>query len=936
MRRPAFFALPFQSTEAARRTMRCLRTLIALLVILTPLVSQTKADNLPKDLYGKIAGVVRDADTGESLPGVNVIIDGTTQGEATDLDGNYIILQVRAGTYTIRASYIGYADQVIENVRVEPSKTTRLNINLTSSIIQGEEVIVSAERGVVQIDRTTTSAVVDAEQLSNLPVTSLADAINLQAGVVDGRFRGGRSGEVSYLVNGVPINNAFTNQAAFEVEQNMVSSLEVISGVFNAEYGQALSGVVNIVTKDLPRQWSGNLLAYSGSYVSGKSLEMVNRLTGPGTNLSVTDFVSESTPFTELADPLNQLDIQASAGGPIIEDRLGISVSARHLRETGHLLARDLFAPGDSSAGLNSGNDPSTWRIESTGTGEIVHLNRSERTSFNTTTTFQLTPTVRLEHSLFTQVGEYIPYSHSRKYVPDGLNTQYFSSVTHIASLRYTVGNRAYGNISYSLLQDEYESYLYPDPTDSRFASDRLNNLQGANAFMVGGNDLYFSNDKTSTHTLVADYSQQFGTTHLVKAGVLLRQHSLKNRGFGIEKSARTGYQATISLDPFNDNSLDASPTEFAAYLQDKIELEGLIINAGLRYDYFNPDYQEPLDWAQGEREYIFPNGVAGDSVLNRQAAEIAQQISPRIGIAFPISAEGVMRFSAGLFFQTPALSLLYTNPEFEVNPAASSNQFGNASLKPERTLAFEVGLQQALSDDIGVEITLFSKDVRNLTGQDIFRDPTGNYVVRWINTDFGTIRGLTFSLFRKPSMALSWTMDYTLQFAKGTASDPGEAFGRAQSGLEPILTLVRLNWDRRHVFNTSVSYNPSDNLSVTLISRLRSGEPYTTVRGFVRSNLKNNADRPLQFWSDLRIRYAPKVVGGRLGIFFQVQNVFDNEVVYAVYETTGRPDDALEKELFRRTGSQVGGLNTLDEYFAHPEWYGAPRRISVGLQLSL
>ena len=132
------------------------------------------------------------------------------------------------------------------------------------------------------------------------------------------------------------------------------------------------------------------------------------------------------------------------------------------------------------------------------------------------------------------------------------------------------------------------------------------------------------------------------------------------------------------------------------------------------------------------------------------------------------------MRFSAGLFFQTPRLELLYSRSEYEVNPASSSVQFGNASLDPERTLAFEVGLQQGLTEDIGIELTLFAKDVRNLTGQQIERTPRGDFAVRWINTDYGTIRGLTFSIYRRPGSLLSWTLDYTLQFAEGTSSDPG------------------------------------------------------------------------------------------------------------------------------------------------------------------
>ena len=220
------------------------------------------------------------------------------------------------------------------------------------------------------------------------------------------------------------------------------------------------------------------------------------------------------------------------------------------------------------------------------------------------------------------------------------------------------------------------------------------------------------------------------------------------------------------------------------------------------------------------------------------------------------------------------------------------------------------------------------------MTGQEVLRTPTGDFAIRWINRDYGTIRGMTFSLFDRPGGMLSWTLDYTLQFAEGTSSDPGQAFGRQQSGLEEILSLVRLNWDRRHVVNNTVTIEPFKNFNFTLVNYLRSGEPYTTTRSFVRSTLENNANRPIQFWSDLRAYYKPSFIDRDFQIFLQIQNLFDNEVKYAVYSSTGRVDEDLQKELFRNTGAQVGGLNSLDEFYARPEWVSAPRKISLGLNL--
>ena len=882
---------------------------------------------------GKIAGRVLDAATGDPIPGVNVSIVGTLQGGITDLDGYYFIINVAPGTYSVQASFIGFSRVTVENVKVIQDKTTTVNFDMSEEVIQGEEVIITAERPIVQVDRTTTTAVVDQEQLEALPVVNVNDAINLQAGVVDGHFRGGRQREVTYLVNGVPINNAFSQEASFDIEQNMVSSLEVISGVFNAEYGQALSGVVNIVTKGIPDKWSGSLLSYVGAIVSDRELEFLNRTSGPGENLSVDDFESEFVSYTEAASFPNLADVQASLGGPLFRNKLGIQASVRYLQDNHYFINRDLFSPDDLSFFLNTGLDPSLWIIESTGSGDFVPRNSTERISANASLTWEIAPTIKFDYNVFLQDGVFERYIHERKYVPDGVNNVEFFNQTHIGALRFTFGSRAFANLSYSYLRDKTDVRLHESPTDLRYVSADLNNLQGANAFFVAGNELFTTDELTETSTVVADYTIQINRVHLAKAGIQGRFHSLDNRNFGIERSFRTDNLPQPSPDQFNDNTLKAKPVELSAYIQDKMEFTGLIVNAGIRLDYFDPDYDIPIDWSQAELEEVPDPNNPSQLISNREEGDIEIQLSPRIGIAFPMSSRGVLRFSAGLFFQVPPFSLLYTNPEYEVNPQSSNNQFGNPAISPERTLSFEVGLQQGINDDLGFELTIFSKDVRNLTGQEVLRTPNGDFAIRWINRDYGTIRGLTFSLFQRPSSGpLSWTLDYTLQFAEGTSSAPDEAFGRQQSGLDEILSLVRLDWDRRHVLNNTITIEPVRGLNVTFINRIQSGTPYTTVREFVRSIEKNNADRPFQFNSDARIFYNPPFLGTGFELFAQVQNIFDIELVQNVYDDTGRADESVTLELFRRTNAQVGGLNTLDEFFYRQEYFGAPRKISLGV----
>ena len=832
---------------------------------------------------GKVAGRVTDAATGDPIPMVQVIIEETNQGTVTDAEGYYSIINVKPGDYTVRFQFVGYARHTIESVQVIVDQTRTLDVQMQEEVIEGQEIVVTAERPLVEMGRTTTTSYVDEKQMEALPVTNVGEVVNMQAGVVDGHFRGGRTGEVMYLVNGVPINNPMDNGAGITVEKNMVQGLEVISGVFNAEYGEAMSGVVNIVTKGVPNNWRGSLQADVGSIASGRKVEFVERVADADLQFyTVDDFRSVEVPLYEAADLPNWQNYQFDIGGPIFGDKLGLRLTGRYRHSESHVIGRDLFAPGDSSMNLNTQLPPEQWVIESTGTGDFM-AGYNQRLFLNPNLVWQATPKLKLEYNAFITDEESRGISHFYKYVPTGRSRNYGFNQTHIGAVRLTLTNTSFANLSYSYMHDRSENRLYDIPDDfdetglfdERYVSPRHSDLQGQAAFAVGGNDLGIWEGNTRTHQIVGDYTNQINRVHQVKAGFHAQFHHLDNQSLAVEVSPRTRWEPALSPSRYDNDFLDVKPRNFAAYIQDKMEFTNLIVNAGLRFDLFDANFEEPVDWSQASLERI-PNLATpepGDSILNRQETEIKYQLSPRLGIAFPISSSGVIRFSAGLFFQTPTLSLLYTNPEYEVNPAAGSAQFGNVGIEPERTLSFEVGLQQGLTESIGLELTVFSKDVRNLTGVEINRDiSTLATTVRYI------IRGITFSVFKRPVGDVFWNLDYTLDFAEGSASDPRQAFGRRQAGLTEIRRLNRLDWDRRHVFNNQITYAPSERFSLSLINRLQTGRPYTSSRDFVRSFIENNVVRPTHFTTDLRTYWAPFFLPENYQLFAEVNNLFDEK----------------------------------------------------------
>ena len=201
---------------------------------------------------GKIAGRVIAKRTGEPLPGANIVLVGTNRGAATDVNGDYFIINLPPGVYQVRAGFVGYQTEIRSEVRVIVDKTTRVDFSLNEEAIAGQEVVVVAYRPeTVEKDLTTTRTTYDVDDITDLAgINDVGDIISLQADVVDGHFRGGRTGEAVYLVNGATLINPLSNSQAFEPLAIGLQRVEVYTSGFSAEYGNVQSGVINMVAKE--------------------------------------------------------------------------------------------------------------------------------------------------------------------------------------------------------------------------------------------------------------------------------------------------------------------------------------------------------------------------------------------------------------------------------------------------------------------------------------------------------------------------------------------------------------------------------------------------------------------------------------------------------------------------------------------------------------
>jgi outer membrane receptor protein involved in Fe transport len=213
---------------------------------------------------GKISGRVVDAATGETLPGANIRIEGTTMGAMSDVDGSFYIINVPPGEYTVSAEFIGFATDRKSGVSVSIDRTTEMTFRMQSEALDiGLVIETEVDIPIIRRDVTASARTLTGERLAILPVKTVEQALETNVGFVQEggelHVRGGRSGEVLYLVDGMPISDPLVGGGqAIQVSSANIKELEILAGGFNAEYGSAQSAIINIVTKE------GNVTEYHG------------------------------------------------------------------------------------------------------------------------------------------------------------------------------------------------------------------------------------------------------------------------------------------------------------------------------------------------------------------------------------------------------------------------------------------------------------------------------------------------------------------------------------------------------------------------------------------------------------------------------------------------------------------------------------------------
>jgi len=730
---------------------------------------------------------------------------------------------------------------------------------------------------------TTSVNIVNQELIESVPVENYSEILALNPGITrDFRgfhIRGGREREVVMEVDGIPIQEpnygtSYSGVASLSLSNAAISEMVVQSGGFNAEYGNAQSGVINIVTQE-------GRDAFHGAVSTESELDIDDGKDGRDYHTGFRAY------RLNLSGPVPQVP------------------QVRYFLSTEYLAADDGF--------------PSRERTSS----ELDDVNLTGKL------TCQITPQMKLVLSTVLSDKEYQLYEVRRKEFPETFQVRDTNVRNFSANFNHALGQDTYYNVLMGYSRTEYNAaqpgkryditrswdwntYSGPgDTINSPWAIDTRDTfsvIRGDTLFGLMKNNNLFRSFESVTYLGEANITKQAGKHHQLKAG-------LETQVYDVEYAAIWYFAANPFIycygQGLDDLYLpDIKPKSASLYVQDKMEYERVVANPGLRFDAFDPDAKVPSDpfrpyydipdslWAGPEHDIPIPR--------EWKKASIKYSVSPRLGISHPITDRDKLHFTYGHYYQMPEFYLLYRNYNYSFDQLALGP---NADLEPEKTISYEMGVEHLLSDLWLVDMTAFFKDIDNLVEESAANDPRDpeyqeamedstdpplGFPYWYIpeNAAWGEVKGLECHLLKQasPTDHFGLNLSYTYMVAKGKSSNYHEGFMRdLRSEVAPVKNFY-LDWDQRHTVSLHLDYRVPDNFGASLLFRYGSGTPYTGYTGWFgesRSPVENNERLPETFVVDMKINKLLKITPKlSANVYLLVDNLFDRENVYRFDDT--------------------------------------------------
>lgn len=918
---------------------------------------------------GKLSGRVVN-EKKEPLAGVNVRIDGQRLGAITDDDGTYFVIGIPAGRYVVRMNLVGYAAFVAENVEVSPDFTTTQNAEMRTEAVQIGEVRVEATRPLLQKDATGTTRFISSEEVAKMPTRGYRDAAAQQTGIVSFRrqidaesqngntliIRGGRPNETAYFVDGFSQQDPLTGTSSTSIANNAIEEVVVLTGGFNAEYGRIMSGAVNVVTREGADK-------YSGTFEAVSDMGIGNTLNAHATDYNVYD-VSFGGPLWPTVDNVN---FYVSAERRWQGDRSPSTMSG----------AMRSFL---ESAGLNPDYKPS---------------NSSGGFTFQGKLGWQLNEQMSLKVGGLGSEEDWREYSHAYLLNLDHAPRYYDRNVSYNAAFNHVLSPKTFYNVSGNFFET-----LRKRGDGVHF--DRLHEYaRASNPDWDSDIPLFFSpghvfddylQRRSSYVGVQGTMTSQVNRYHSLKLGGDFQRHTLRffehffPVGLGDNPSPNLrdwdgyGYKMVVVRDGAGniqridlveeDDGQDGAkhPKTWSMFAQDKFEREGMIVNAGLRFDHIDVDTPALLSNAfpLGDPDDLtnLPDSLESqDLTANKSYA----RLSPRLGVAFPVDDRTQLRFNYGQFYQQPNLQDLYVSYRFlqhKVRTGGYFVGFGNPNLRPERTTAYEVGIARQLGDRMRLDVTAYYKDVKDLVEiTSINSFPNGFSSYR--NRDFATIKGLDVGWTMRKTNHISASANYSLSFAQGTGSVSNTQRNIAWTSAQPPKITAPLDFDQRHKLSLNIDFSlekgegPAwggrrwfENTGVNLLYNVGSGTPYTPSYVYNEVTLAAANSQPS---GPINSRYGPWTMNldikasrsFQLGVtrfqgFVWMLNALDSKNAFNVYTSTGSPfttgwlnSEDGQAYLANAESNGKDGLAAYRLREQNPNLYSNPRLVRFGISTS-
>lgn len=861
---------------------------------------------------GEIVGRVQDAKTKEGLPSVNVVIKGTYYGAATDVEGRYRIPSMAFGSYTLEFTLIGYTTVQRTNVRVEAGKETVINQEMAETILSlGQEVVVIGERPLFNLDETASRRSVTSEDIQASAVTDVREVVTHQVGVVQSdneiHIRGGRSNENAYLLDGISIQDPLAGTGfGLQISADAVQEVEVLTGGYNAEYGQATSGVVNVTLKEGSDKYLGSLS------VKKDKLGLPEQVASSFNTDVYEATLSGPEPITNYLLPALGVN---TAGNVTFFSNLYIGLSDGFMGHQARQLVSSTFY-GSRFAPREENNwfwlAKLTWKPTA-----LIRLTYSHNRSVAINQNSQ---------SLQTNL-EYVEPSPGYQYdfqnILDGANTYTHNNQLHVVSLTHTLSNTMFYELKlshfYTNLRADAngKNYTeYQEPIDIVTFPIEYYNLGHDTVGVIPGDGLYdFGNGYTwhdhyvAENTLKLDVTNHFSETNKFKAGIEVTVQEMQNIDI---------YEPWIGTLGLNNDIYRVHPAFGALYAQDNVTFSGMILNAGLRFDYWFPG--KYVDDAVNNPDVVtIPDQIREDyrnKTYSLFGHRFKGRISPRIGISHPVSDNQMLFFSYGHFSKLPKPQFVYA----KLNPTSARStfqKFGNPDLDPETTVAYELGLQTQFSNDDVLTVTAYNKDIFDYVSTRQARISsarlTSSNFITYINQDYARARGIEVEFRKRIGQWFRGSISGSYSITTGKSSTPDQAVLVARGIEDETIKENYVVWDRPLQLNLNATFNVMkdkplfgfapgilDDYTVYVRAFYQSGKRYTPsiLAGTLsngrpdyitdRSDLLGKVGDPW-FWIDMNIEKSVRVSGLDLTLSVQVKNLLDNKNSAIVNPVTGR-----------------------------------------------